>query len=57
MAAAAGPSQSVDPEDVTIGAAIKLACKSERVTQQWDGTYADLTRIFTQGCAFAPRPS
>ena len=50
MAAAAGPSQSVDPEDVTIGyRTIKLACKSERVTVQWDGTYADLTRIFTQG--------
>ena len=28
---------------------VKLACKSERVEVDWDGTCADLTRIFTEG--------
>ena len=28
---------------------IKLACKGERVDVDWDGTYADLTRLFTDG--------
>ena len=27
---------------------IKLACKSERVPVDWDGSYADLTRLFTE---------
>ena len=28
--------------------AIKLACKSERVPVDWDGSYADLARLFTE---------
>ena len=27
---------------------IKMACKSERVPVDWDGSYADLARVFTE---------
>ena len=34
---------------------IKLACKGERVEVDWDGTFSDLTRLFTEGTWCIPQ--
>ena len=48
MALAAEHSRHFTPGAYHGFRAIKLACKSERVPVDWDGSYADLTRLFTE---------
>jgi len=30
---------------------IRLACKAEQVDVDWDGTFSDLARLFTEGAS------
>lgn len=48
MAVAAESSRRFTPGAYHGFRAIKLACKSERVPVDWDGSYADLARLFTE---------
>ena len=48
MAVAAENSRRFTPGAYHGFRAIKLACKSERVPVDWDGSYADLARLFTE---------